>query len=158
MAPGAYGGRVEGPGRGPRTSQVGARAGEDKQLDLELRALVSDPGVSLAAGKVQVNKPIRFAGATAQLTAPAQHLLDAVADLLQFHGEIKRVHISAHWDNSLPRPRAPDRTGPHGAPLPAPPVARGPRALCAAGPLAVPGSCQPWVRVPALWTLDCASA
>lgn len=111
MPPGAYEVRVDAPGLAPRTSQVEARAGEDKQLDLELRALVSDPSVSLAAGKVQVNKPIRFAGATAQLTAPAQHLLDAVADLLQVHGEIKRVHISAHWDNSLPRPRALELTG-----------------------------------------------
>lgn len=106
MPPGAYELRVEAPGLAPHTSQVEARAGEDKQLELELRALVSDPSVSLAAGRVQVNKPIRFAGATAQLTAPSQHLLDAVADLLQVRGELKRVNISAHWDNSLPRPRA----------------------------------------------------
>jgi outer membrane protein OmpA-like peptidoglycan-associated protein len=106
VPPGAYELRVEAPEMVPSTVQVETRAGDDKELDVTLRAVVSDPGVSLSGGRVQVKRPIRFAGATAQLTPPSQHLLDALADLLQVHAEINRVRISAHWDNSLPRPRA----------------------------------------------------
>ena len=106
VPPGAYEVRVDAPGLAPRASQVEARPGRTRQLDLELRALVSDPGVSLAAGRVQVSKPIRFAGATAELTAPSQHLLDAVADLVQVHGEIKRSISARTGTTAFPRPRA----------------------------------------------------
>lgn len=110
LPPGTYQVKAEAAGQPPRTVSVELAAGQDKQLDLVLRAATPNPNVVLGPQGIALKKPIRFVGATAQLTAASEALLDGVADVLDVHGEIKRLGIVAHWDGGLAKPAAVELT------------------------------------------------
>jgi len=80
--------------------------GQDKQLDFALRAPTANPNVVLSGQVIKLKQPVRFVGVTTKLQPASETLLSGVADLLAVHDEIKRVRIEAHWDGSLPKPRA----------------------------------------------------
>ena len=82
------------------------RPGQEKQIDFVLRAFASNPDVVLSGEVIKLKKPIRFVGATSKLAPASEKILDAVADLLDMHAEIKRVRIVAHWDSSLSKAEA----------------------------------------------------
>jgi outer membrane protein OmpA-like peptidoglycan-associated protein len=107
---GPYQVSTEAPGQPSKTSQVDLLVGEDKRLDLVLRAVTPNPKVVLNGDHITMKVPIRFVGPSAKATADAEKLMDAVADVLDAHGEVKRVRIVAHWDGSLPKPAAVDLT------------------------------------------------
>jgi len=106
LAAGTYQVRADAPGQPSRTSLVDLVTGQDKQLDLVLRTFTPNPSVVLNGETIDLKKPIRFLGATAKLTTASEKLLDGVADLMDAHGEIRRVRIVAHWDGSLQKPEA----------------------------------------------------
>ncbi len=96
---GPYQVRADFPGLGPKEAQVDLLVGQDKQVDFVLRPVTSNPNVVLAGEIIRIKKPIRFAGTSASLVPATEQLLDAVADLLDVHPEIKRIRIVAHWDS-----------------------------------------------------------
>ena len=98
---GLYQVRVDAPGLAPREVDLDLQAGQDKPLDFVLRAFVSNPNVVLSGETIKLKQPIRFVGATAKLTPASEKILDAVADVLDLHSEIKHVQIVAHRDSSL---------------------------------------------------------
>ena len=103
---GAYLARAEAAGYAPREAQLRLLDGQDQSLDFALRSTTLNPDVTLAGESIRLKKPLRFVGATAKLAGPSQKLLDGVADLLDVHAEIKRLHVVAHWDNGVGKARA----------------------------------------------------
>lgn len=99
---GAYRVRAAAPGLPARDAEIELGAGEDRNLDFGLRTAPASPDVQLAGEWIKLRRNLRFEGATAQLTPPAAKMLDAVAELLEAHAELRHILISAHWDTSLP--------------------------------------------------------
>ena len=104
MIPGTYQVKADVPGQSSRITQVDLVVDQDKQLDLVLRAATLNPNATLSGDHIKVSSAIRFVGATANPTAQTLTLVNAVADLLEAHVEIKHLRITAHWDNGLPPP------------------------------------------------------
>ncbi|MBC8131423.1 MAG: OmpA family protein [Deltaproteobacteria bacterium] len=103
---GSYQVHAEVPGLIPQDFPFEALGGEDKALDFVLRAVPDDPNVALNGQNIIVKKPIRFVNTTAKLTPATEQLLNGVGQMLAAHAEIKRLRIVAHWDSSLPKPKA----------------------------------------------------
>jgi outer membrane protein OmpA-like peptidoglycan-associated protein len=104
VIPGTYQVKADVPGQSSRITQVDLVVDQDKQLDLVVRAATLNPNATLSGDHIKVSSAIRFVGATANPTAQTLTLVNAVADLLEAHGEIKHLRITAHWDNGLPQP------------------------------------------------------
>jgi OmpA family/Carboxypeptidase regulatory-like domain len=103
---GSYRVLADSPGLIPKEAEVELLVGQDKQLDFVLRPATANPTIALAADSIKIKKPIRFVGLTPAPTAETQKTLDAVADLLALHPEIKRIRIVAHWDNGMEKAQA----------------------------------------------------
>jgi outer membrane protein OmpA-like peptidoglycan-associated protein len=103
---GTYQVRAEAPGLPVREGEVNVLAGQDRELNLELRARTPNPDVVLAGNGIRLRRYVRFEGETATLQPASQKLLDGVADVLMDHSEIRKLKIEVHWDDSLPKPRA----------------------------------------------------
>jgi OmpA-OmpF porin, OOP family len=103
---GAYRVRVAAPGLPARDVELELGAGEDRNLDFTLRPAPASPDVQLAGEWIKLRRNLRFEGDTARLTPPTVKMLDAVAELLDAHAELRHIRISAHWDTSLPKTEA----------------------------------------------------
>jgi outer membrane protein OmpA-like peptidoglycan-associated protein len=71
--------------------------GQDKTLDIVMRA--PNGNVSLEGDVVKLKSPLKFKG-PAKLDAKMQSSLDAVAELLQDHAELRVLKVDAYWDSS----------------------------------------------------------
>jgi len=103
---GTYRAHTEAPGLPVRDADIELVAGDNRALDFTLRPAPASPNVQLAGEWLKLRRALRFVGTTAELTPPSEKMLDAVAELLDAHTEIRHVQIIAHWDNSLPGPEA----------------------------------------------------
>jgi outer membrane protein OmpA-like peptidoglycan-associated protein len=79
----------------PKDVPLDIVAGQDKQLDVVLRA--PNPNVTLTAQAVVLKTPIKFKPGAPVLAPPVKEELDALAELLQDHPEIKALRVVAHW-------------------------------------------------------------
>jgi outer membrane protein OmpA-like peptidoglycan-associated protein len=79
----------------PKDMPLDIVAGQDKQLDVTLRA--PNPNVTLTAQAIVLKTPIKFKSGAPVLAAPVKEELEGVAELLQDHPEIKTVRVVAHW-------------------------------------------------------------
>jgi outer membrane protein OmpA-like peptidoglycan-associated protein len=52
--------------------------------------------------RFRLPRPLGFRGASARLARDAEPLLDVIARIIRENPEVRRVHIRAHWDASLP--------------------------------------------------------
>jgi OmpA-OmpF porin, OOP family len=65
------------------------------------------PDVTIGPDRVfRLSSPLRFQGASARLALDAGPLLDVIARVIRENPEVRRVQISAHWDDSLPADKA----------------------------------------------------
>jgi outer membrane protein OmpA-like peptidoglycan-associated protein len=103
---GAYRVRAAALGLPAREAEIEVGPGEDRNLDFTLRPAPASPDVQLAGEWIKLRRNLRFEGDSARLTPPTAKMLDAVAELLEAHGELRHIQISAHWDASLPRTEA----------------------------------------------------
>jgi outer membrane protein OmpA-like peptidoglycan-associated protein len=83
-------------------------AGQDRALDLTIRP--ANPDVSLSGDAITLRQPIKFKSGPPKLDPKLQGELDAVADLLADHPEIRTLRVEAHWDASAGT-KAQDLTG-----------------------------------------------
>jgi outer membrane protein OmpA-like peptidoglycan-associated protein len=72
--------------------------GQDRQLDIVMRA--PNPNVALTTEGFTLKQPIKFKAGPPRLDPKAQSELDAVADLMQDHSEIRTLRIDTYWDSS----------------------------------------------------------
>lgn len=103
---GGYSVRAEAPGLPVQETRISLGPNQDRTVDFVWRPLPTNPDVTLADGAVHLDRPIRFVGASDELTSEARGLLDGVADLLAAHPELPRVEVVAHWDPSLSKAAA----------------------------------------------------
>jgi outer membrane protein OmpA-like peptidoglycan-associated protein len=73
-------------------------AGQDRQLDVTMRAANSD--VTLTPQAIVLRVPIRFKAGAPKLAPGIKAELDGVADLLAEHPEIKMLRVEAHWSGA----------------------------------------------------------
>ena len=107
---GAYRLRVEPPGFLPKETPVDVASGQDQEVNFAFRPVAANPNVALAGKTIRLRQPVRFVGASAQLAPASQALLNGVAELLAAHVDIIKVRIEAHWDSSVPKPKAVELT------------------------------------------------
>jgi outer membrane protein OmpA-like peptidoglycan-associated protein len=73
-------------------------AGRDQQLDVTLRPANND--VTLTPQAIVLRVPIKFKSGTPKLAPGVKAELEAVADILVDHPEIKTLRIEAHWSGA----------------------------------------------------------
>jgi outer membrane protein OmpA-like peptidoglycan-associated protein len=98
LTPGVYKLAAEAPGLANKQVPLDVVAGQERQLDLPMRA--PNPDVSLQGDTVALRAPIKFRVGTPRLGVPEQAELDGVAALLEDHPEIRVLRVEAHWDAS----------------------------------------------------------
>lgn len=86
---------VESPGRASKEVPLDVVAGQDRQLEVTLRA--PNPDVTLTPQAIVLRAPIKFRPGAPKLDAKARAQLDGVADVLLDHPEIKTLRVEAHW-------------------------------------------------------------
>jgi outer membrane protein OmpA-like peptidoglycan-associated protein len=91
---GPYRVRVESIGFPPRELPLDLGAGQDARLNIKLRP--PDPNVALADDTIDLRHPIRFSGAGTELAPAFKNELDAVAQLLEDHPEVRKLRIEAY--------------------------------------------------------------
>jgi OOP family OmpA-OmpF porin len=72
--------------------------GQDRQLDVTLRPANAD--VTLTPQAIVLRVPIKFRQGAPKLMPPIKAELEAVADILADHPEIKTLRIEAHWSGA----------------------------------------------------------
>jgi outer membrane protein OmpA-like peptidoglycan-associated protein len=92
---GPYRVMVEAPAKAGKEVPLDVVAGQDRQLEVSLRA--PNPDVTLTAQAIVLRVPIKFRTGTPKLDAKARGQLDGVADILHEHPEIKTLRVEAHW-------------------------------------------------------------
>jgi outer membrane protein OmpA-like peptidoglycan-associated protein len=93
---GPYRVSVEAAGYPPREVGLDVAAGRDQQLDVTLRP--ANPDVTLTPQAIVLKVPIKFKAGAPKLLPPIKTELEAVADILADHPEIKTLRIEAHWN------------------------------------------------------------
>ena len=73
-------------------------AGQDRQFDVTLRP--ANPDVTLTPQAIVLRVPIKFRAGTPKLAPAVKTELEAVADILSDHPEIKTLRIEAHWNGA----------------------------------------------------------
>jgi outer membrane protein OmpA-like peptidoglycan-associated protein len=73
-------------------------AGQDRQFDVTLRP--ANPDVTLTPQAIVLRVPIKFRAGAPKLTPAVKAELEAVADILADHPEIKSLRIEAHWSGA----------------------------------------------------------
>jgi outer membrane protein OmpA-like peptidoglycan-associated protein len=74
---------------------IDVAAGQDRQFDVTLRPANQD--VTLTAQAIMLRVPIKFRAGAPKLDPTVKTELEAVADVLADHPEIKTLRIEAHW-------------------------------------------------------------
>ena len=95
---GPYKVTIEAPGWPNKEVSLDVSAGQDRQLDVTLRA--ANPDVTLTGGTIVLRVPIKFRPGTPRLDATAKGELKGVAELLSDHPEIRTLRIEAHWSGA----------------------------------------------------------
>jgi outer membrane protein OmpA-like peptidoglycan-associated protein len=95
---GPYKVTAEMPGMPLKEAPLDIVDGVDRTLDLVMRP--ANTNVSLTAEGFTLKTPIKFKAGAPRLDAKAQAELDAVADLMQEHPELRLLRIEAYWDSS----------------------------------------------------------
>jgi outer membrane protein OmpA-like peptidoglycan-associated protein len=98
---------VESTGYPAKEVPLEVTAGQDRQFDLTLRP--ANPDVTLTPQAIVLRVPIKFRPGAPKLTPAIKAELEAVADILADHPEIKTLRIEAHW-NGVARGKAGDAT------------------------------------------------
>jgi hypothetical protein len=88
---------AEMPGMPARETPLDIVEGQDKTLDIVMRA--PNTSVSLAGDVVTVKQPLKFKGG-AKLDPRMTATLDGVAEFLQDHPEIHVLKVDVYWDSS----------------------------------------------------------
>jgi outer membrane protein OmpA-like peptidoglycan-associated protein len=92
---------AEAPGFPVKEAPLDIVAAQDRQLDFKLRNRPANANATLGDSSITLKRPLRFsAGVAPRLEGTPQPGLDAVAELLEDHGDIKTLRIEAHWDTS----------------------------------------------------------
>ena len=81
-----------------RTCRSTWRRAQDRQLDVTLRPANAD--VTLTPQAIVLRVPIKFRSGAPKLAAAIKAELEAVADILVDHPEIKTLRIEAHWSGA----------------------------------------------------------
>jgi outer membrane protein OmpA-like peptidoglycan-associated protein len=95
---GPYRVTVAAPGYPTKDVPLDVAAGRDQQLDVTLRPANSD--VTLTPQAIVLRVPIKFRAGAPKLVPPVKAELEAVADILVDHPEIKTLRIEAHWSGA----------------------------------------------------------
>jgi len=95
LPPGPYRVVVEAPGVSTREVPLDIVGGQDRQLDVTVRA--ANPDVTLTPQAIVLRVPIKFRPGTPKLDGTVKTELEGVADLMQDHPEIKTLRVEAHW-------------------------------------------------------------
>ena len=74
------------------------RPGQDRQFDVTLRP--ANPDVTLTPQAIVLRVPIKFRAGAPKLPPAIKAELEAVADILVDHPEIKTLRIEAHWSGA----------------------------------------------------------
>jgi OOP family OmpA-OmpF porin len=89
---------IEAAGWPSKQVPVDVTVGQDRQLDVALRA--ENPDVTFTGQAIVLRVPIKFRQGAPKLDAVARKELDGVADVLADHAEIRMLRIEAHWAGS----------------------------------------------------------
>ena len=73
-------------------------AGQDRQLEVTLRA--ASPDVTLTPQAIVLRVPIKFKAGAPKLPPAVKAELEGVADVMADHPEIKTLRIEAHWSGA----------------------------------------------------------
>ena len=95
---GPYRVTVEATGYPLKDVPLDVAAGRDQQLDVTLRPANAD--VTLTPQAIVLRVPIKFKAGAPKLAPTIKTELEAVADILADHPEIKALRIEAHWSGS----------------------------------------------------------
>jgi outer membrane protein OmpA-like peptidoglycan-associated protein len=95
---GPYRVAVEAAGYPTKDVALDIAAGRDQQLDVTLRPANAD--VTLTPQAIVLRVPIKFRSGAPKLLPPIKAELEAVADILVDHPEIKSLRIEAHWSGA----------------------------------------------------------
>jgi len=110
VSAGIYALRVDADGYLSKEMQLQVAEGRENAVTVTLHTRAAVAAVTFQNGKFKVRQAISFKAAGkkpgAELTAGMPMLLDEIVDILANHPEIKQIRVEAHWDNSLPAPKA----------------------------------------------------
>jgi outer membrane protein OmpA-like peptidoglycan-associated protein len=95
---GPYRVAVESTGYPAKELPLEVTAGQDRQFDVTLRP--ANPDVTLTPQAIVLRVPIKFRAGAPKLTPAIKAELEAVADILADHPEIKTLKIEAHWSGA----------------------------------------------------------
>ncbi len=105
LIPGSYTARAEGPSFDAKDQSFAVSEGIASNLDISVgKAKAAGPSSVKVQGKrLTFSRPVGFVAKggnpSAELTAAAQRVLDDLAEALNSHPEIKKVHIETHVDS-----------------------------------------------------------
>ena len=95
---GPYRVTVEATGYPDKEAPLEVTAGQDRQFDVTLRP--ANPDVTLTPQAIVLRVPIKFRAGAPKLPPAIKAELEAVADILVDHPEIKTLRIEAHWSGA----------------------------------------------------------
>ena len=95
---GPYRVTVEATGYPAKDVPLEVTAGQDRQFDVTLRP--ANPDVTLTPQAIVLRVPIKFRAGAPKLPPAIKAELEAVADILVDHPEIKTLRIEAHWSGA----------------------------------------------------------
>jgi len=95
---GPYRVTVEATGYPVKEAPLEVTAGQDRQFDVTLRP--ANPDVTLTPQAIVLRVPIKFRAGAPKLAPAVKAELEAVADILADHPEIKTLRIEAHWSGA----------------------------------------------------------
>jgi hypothetical protein len=119
VSPGLYAVRVDADQYLSKELQINVADGREAAATVTLHTRPAVPGISFKEGKLKLLAPITFkpagkkkgaASSGAELSQGMPLLLDELVDILVNHPEIRQVRVEAHWDSSLPGPKADELT------------------------------------------------
>jgi len=96
LLPGVYRVAAQAPALASKHVVVDVVAGQERQLELPLRA--PNPDVTIVGDTIALKAPIRFRPGTPRLAPKDQQELDGVAGFLADHPEVRVLRVEAHWD------------------------------------------------------------
>jgi outer membrane protein OmpA-like peptidoglycan-associated protein len=81
-------------------SPADVKVRQENAVDLMLRPMPKKPNVVISGKEITIKQQIQFALDSAVILPDSFGLLTEIADTLIRHGEIKRVEVQGHTDNS----------------------------------------------------------
>jgi outer membrane protein OmpA-like peptidoglycan-associated protein len=82
-----------------RGVHVSIATGEQQVFSLPLKPTAKEQVVELTRSRVEIHQSIQFESKKARILPESFFILDAVADLLLRHPELKQVRVEGHTDN-----------------------------------------------------------